>query len=146
MSFIERIYKSFMDGLIYVILFGLVFYGIGAGLTYRQQSMERQGIEVQGEVVSFVQSCDDDGCTYAPVVRFQTKNGQSVSYESTYSSSPPAYDVGESVQVFYSPENPEKAAIKGEGRVLRIIFTIVGGLIIVFGLSVFGTNVRNSYL
>ena len=146
MSFIERIYKSFMDGLIYVILFGLVFYGIGAGLTYRQQSMERQGIEVQGEVVSFVQSCDDDGCTYTPVVRFQTKNGQSVSYESTYSSSPPAYDVGESVQVFYSPENSEKAAIKGEGRVLRIIFTIVGGLIIVFGLSVFGTNVRNSYL
>lgn len=135
-----------MGGPIYVILFGLVFYGIGFGLSYRQRSMERQGIEAQGEVVSFVQSCDDDGCTYAPVVRFQNQDGRSVSYESSYSSSPPAYDVGESVQVFYSPENPEKAVIKGEGRVLRLIFTIIGGLIIIFGFSLFGSNIKNSYV
>ncbi len=146
MSFIKRIYKSFMHGPIYVILFGLVFYGIGFGLSYRQRSMERQGIEAPGEVVSFVQNCDDDGCTYAPVVRFKTQEGQSVSYESSFSSSPPAYDVGESVQVFYSPENPEKAVIKGEGRVLRLIFTIVGGLIVLFGFSIFGSNIKNSYL
>ena len=135
-----------MHGPIYIILFGLVFYGIGAGLAYRQRSMERQGVQVPGEVVSFVQSCDDDGCTYSPVVRFKTRDGQSVSYESTYSSSPPAYDLGESVQVFYSPENPEKAIIKGEGSVFRIIFMIVGGVIIVFGLSIFGSNIKNSYL
>ena len=138
MGFIKRIYKSFMQGPIYVILFGLVFYGIGFGLSYRQRTMERQGLQVAGEVVSLVQNCDDDGCSYAPVVRFQTQDGRSISYESSYSSSPPAYDVGESVQVFYLPENPEKAVIKGEGRVLRLIFTIVGGLIIVFGFSFFG--------
>jgi hypothetical protein len=80
------------------------------------------------------------------VVRFKTQDGQSVSYESTFSSSPPAYDKGEIVQVFYSPENPEKAVIKGEGRVLRLIFTIVGGLIIIFGFSFFGSNIKNSYL
>jgi hypothetical protein len=145
MSFIKRIYKAFMHGPIYIILFGMVFYGIGAGLTYRQRSIERQGIEVPGEVVSFVQSCDNDGCTYAPVVRFQTQDGRSVSYESTFSSSPPAYDKGEIVQIFYSPENPEKAVIKGEGRVLRLIFTIVGSVIIIFGLGTFGTNVRDSF-
>ena len=146
MSLIKRIYTSFMHGPIYIILFGLVFYGIGFGLGYQQRSLIRQGVEAPGEVVSFVQSCDDDGCTYAPVVRFQTQDGRNVSYESSFSSSPPAYDVGEIVQVFYSPENPEKAAIKGEGRVLRVIFMIVGGLIIIFGLSSFGSNIKNSYL
>jgi hypothetical protein len=54
--------------------------------------------------------------------------------------------VGESVQVFYSPENPEKATIKGEGRVFRIIFMTVGGVIIIFGLFMFGSNIKNSYL
>jgi len=146
MSFIKRLYKSFMHGPIYVILFGLVFYGVGAGLTYRQHTMERQGIQVQGEVVSLVQNCDDDGCAYAPLVRFKTQEGQSVSYESSFSSSPPAYELGESVQVFYSPENPEKAVIEGEGRVLRLIFTIIGGLIIIFGMSLFGSNIKNSYV
>jgi len=146
MSFIKRIYKSLMQGPIFIILFGLVFYSIGFGLRHKQRSLERQGIQAQGEVVSFVQSCDDDGCTYAPVVRFKTQDGRSISYESDFSSSPPAYDLGESVQVFYSPDNPEKAAIKGEGRVLRVIFMIVGGVIIVFGLSVFGSNIKNSYL
>ena len=108
--------------------------------------MERQGTEATGEVVSLVQNCDDDGCTYAPVVHFKTQDGQSISYESSFSSSPPAYEVGESVQVFYSLENPEKVVIKGEGRVFRLIFTIVGGLVIVFGLSIFGSNIKNIYL
>lgn len=146
MSLIKRIYKAFVGGPLYVILFGLVFYGVGAGLTYRQRTMERQGLQVTGEVVSLVQNCDDDGCAYAPVVRFETQDGRSVSYESSFSSSPPAYDVGESVQVFYSPENPEKVVIEGEGRVLRLIFTIIGGLIIIFGFSLFGSNIKNSYV
>jgi len=146
MSLIKRIYKSLMRGPIYILLFGLIFYGIGFGLGYKQYSLERQGLQVQGEVVSFVQKCNDDGCSYAPIVRFQTQDGRSVSYESYFSSSPPAYDVGESVQVFYSPENPEKAAIKGEGQVFRIVFMLVGGVIIIFGLGMFGSNVKNSYL
>ena len=96
-------------------------------------------------MVSLAQSCDDDGCTYSPVVRFKTQNGQSVSFESTYSSSPPAYNVGESVEVIYSPGDPEKAVIRGEGQVFRIIFMTVGGIVIIFGLGIFGSNVRDSF-
>lgn len=146
MSFIKRIYKAFMHGPIYIILFGLIFYGTAAGLSYKQRSLEKEGIQAQGKVVSLVQNCDDDGCTYAPVTRFTTENGQSISFQSSYYSSPPAYDVGESVVVVYSPENPEKAVIKGEGWVLRIIFMILGGVVIAFGFGFFGTNIKNSYL
>ena len=47
---------------------------------------------------------------------------------------------------FYSLEAPEKAAIKGEGKVLRIVFMIVGGVIITFGLVAFGKNVGDNVL
>ena len=80
------------------------------------------------------------------MVRFKTENGQDISFQSSYSSSPPEYDVGESVQVIYSLENPEEAVIRGEGQVLRIIFMFVGGIIITAGLGTFSANLRNSYL
>ncbi len=66
MNFIKRVYKSFMAGPVYIIAFGLVFYGIGAGLTYKQSNYEREGLQAQGEVISLNESCDDEGCTYAP--------------------------------------------------------------------------------
>lgn len=146
MSFFKRIYKSFTRGPIYLILFGLIFFGIGAGLTYRQRVLENQGSAAQGEVTNLVTSCDDDGCTYKPVVHFKTESGKDVSFTSTYSSSPPSYDIGETIQVIYSPENPEKAVIKGEGQVFRIIFMIVGGIVMTLGLGLFGSNIQDSYL
>jgi hypothetical protein len=144
MKLIKRIYKSFMSGPVYLVLFGLVFYGIGAGLTYRKWTYQRDGIQVQGEVTGLSQNCDDDGCTYKPNVRFQTEDGESVSFQSLYSSSPPAYDKGEKVQVLYIPDDPEKAIIEDEGRWFRIIFMIVGGLVIFGGLGSFASNLRVS--
>lgn len=146
MNTIKRIYKSFMHGPIYVVLFGMIFFGIGGGLTYRQYTFEQQGIQVLGEVTGHTMgNCDDDGCSYKSVVSFKTQDEKSISFPSNYSSSPPAYDVGETVTVFYSPENPEKAIIKGEGKVFRIVFMSVGGVIILFGLSLFTSNVKKSF-
>ena len=146
MSIIRKVFKSFMQGPVYVIIFGLIFFGIGGGLAYRQIAFERQGAQVQGEVIGLSPKCDDEGCSYSPVVRFTTQNGQTITFESTYSSSPPAYDVGEAVTVIHSYENPEKAIIKGGGLVFQIIFMIVGGVIILFGLLFFFFNVRDSFL
>jgi hypothetical protein len=145
MSFIKKLFKAFMTGPVYLVIFGLIFYGIGAGLTYRQRTFERQGVQAQGEVISLAQHCDDDGCTYSPVVRFKTQSGQTISFESTYSSSPPSHNVGDVVRVIYSRDNPEKAVIYGEGQVFRIIFMIVGGIVIIFGLGIFASNVRAAF-
>ena len=145
MSFIQKVYKSFIAGPVYLVVFGLIFFGIGSGLTYQQRTFERQGIQTQGEVTSLAQSCDEDGCTYSPEVRFKTQSGETVSFESSYSSSPPAYNVRESVEVIYSPENPEKAVIRGEGQVFRIIFMSVGGIVIIIGLGIFSSNLKDSF-
>jgi len=143
MSAVKRAYKSFMQGPVFIILFGLVFFGIGAGLSYKYFNLQLNGKQTQGQVVGLSESCDDDGCTYAPVVSFETRDGSTIYYRSNYFSGPPAYEVGERVTVIFDPENPEKAAIKGEGSVFRIIFMTVGGVIVIFGLYIFGRSMVN---
>ena len=145
MSILKKLYTSFMHGPLYIVLFGLVFFGIGAGLTYSQRSFERQGAVTEGDVVSMVTSCDDDGCSDAPVVRFTTPAGQTVTFETNYFSSPPAYHIGQRVTVIYSPEKPDKAVIKGQGQLFRIIFMAVGGLVITGGLFLFFSNLKDSF-
>lgn len=146
MKVIKQIFNSFVQGPVFIILFGLIFFGIGAGLTIRQANLEREGEQAQGEVIGLSESCDDDGCAYAPVVRFTTRAGQSVTFESTFYSSPPSYRTGERVTVNYPPDAPEKAGIKGEGMLFRIIFLVVGGLIMAVGLGMFSTSLVRSFL
>lgn len=146
MTFVKRIIQSFVRGPIYIIIFGMIFFGVGGGLTYRQMVNQQNNIQVQGEVIALTPNCDDDGCSYHSVVRYRTNEGIQLTYMSSFSSSPPAHEIGETVTVFYSPDNPEDAFIKGEGVVFRTVFMIVGGVIILFGFVFFSINIRNSFL
>ena len=142
MSFLKKVFKSFMGAPLFVILFGLIFFGIGFGLTYQQYNLRQNGLRAQGQVVSLSEGCDDEGCSYSPVVRFTTQDGQTITYTSTFSSNPPAYNVGEEVTLFYKPDNPYKALIKGEGGVLRWIFTVIGGGVVALGLYLFARRLQ----
>ena len=146
MNIFTRLFRSFVRGPIYVILFGLVFFGIGGGLTYKQYVYQQQAIPVEGEVIGHTEGCDDDGCTYHSVVRYVTQQGKTITYTSTYGSSPPAHDVGEIVTIYYTPDDPYDAAIKGEGIVFRIIFMAIGGIIMLVGFAFFIANFKQTYL
>jgi len=146
MSVIKQIFNSLMHGPVYLIIFGLIFFGIGAGLSYKQINLERDGAQAPGEVISLVTNCDDEGCAYAPIVSFKTREGKTVTFESTYSSNPPAYEIGEKVTVIYALEAPDKAVIKGAGLAFRLVFMIAGGLIAGIGLGMFSTSVVKSFI
>lgn len=143
MAIIKQIYRSFVRGPIYIIVFGLIFFSIGAVPGIKQLLLEYDGGQAQGEVIRLSSRCDDEGCTYAPVVRFKLQNGGTITFESIYSSSPPAYDVGEQVTVLYPLQEPDKAEIKGGGKVFRIAFTAVGGVILSVGAYMFYQNLRD---
>jgi hypothetical protein len=146
MNLLKQAYKSFMRGPVYIIMFGLVFFGIGSGLTYRQIKFKSQGIQIQGEVISLSPNCDSDGCSYTPIVHFKTRNGKAITFASAFSSSPPAYDEGETVTVIYSLDDPKEAIIKGEGQVFRLVFMSVGGIIIAIGVYIWGSDLGNNFL
>jgi len=138
----KTLFSKQLIGPLIFLLFGLLFFAIGSGLTYRQRSMEKQGIEAQGVVVSLQENYDSDGSTYAPVVQFKTASGQNVRFISSYYSSPPAYDVGQAVVVVYPPEEPEDAIIKGDGQLLHIIFMLLGGIVAAVGSYLMFSTLR----
>lgn len=144
MNLFTRIKQSLLGGPIILFFIGLIFFGVGGGMTYYQIVFRQDALQAPGEVISLSENCDDEGCAYSPVVRFTTREGETIYYDSTFSSNPPEYQIGEKVVIFYKSENPEKAIIAGEGGVLRFIFMGVGGLIILAGLIFFSFNLRNS--
>lgn len=146
MKTIKRIFQSFLRGPIYILFLGLIFFAIGGGLMIQQVSFKQHAAQAQGVVTELSMNCDDEGCSYSPIVRFFTRDGNAHFYTSSYASNPPAYDTGESVTILYSPENPRKAMILGEGRGLQVVFMGIGGVVILFGFIFFSSNLKNSFL
>ena len=146
MNLLRRVKQSLSGAPLIFFWVGLIFLGVGGGLTYHQFMFKMDALQAPGEVVGLSERCDDDGCFYSPDVRFTTERGETHYYHSSYGSNPPEYKVGEVVSIFYKSENPEKAIIAGEGGVLRIIFMGVGGIVMLAGMILFGVNLYNSYL
>lgn len=113
---------------------GVIFAGIAAFIFYQGYVLERDGLQAEGTVIGLVESRDEDGTSYAPVIRFQTQGGREFEFKSSYSSNPPQYKVGQKVTVLYPPDQPGDAQIKGAGNLLALIFGLVGGFEILLSL------------
>jgi hypothetical protein len=89
----------------------------------------------QGVVTDLVVVRDKDGGsdTYKPEVKFSTGDGKEIVFTSSFSSRPPAYDVGETVPVLYLPRQPQEARINGFGS-LWLGCVILAGLGAAFSL------------
>jgi hypothetical protein len=83
----------------------------------------------QGTVVELSRSqSGSDSPTYRPVVRFNAPNGQAVEFTSSMGSNPPSYRKGETVEVLYTPSDPQHAMING-------FLPLWGGPLIVGGMG-----------
>ena len=89
---------------------GFCLWGVYAG--YISWKLDNEGETTTGRVVRLEESNSSEGgcCVYSPVVEFDV-NGQTYSFESDNASDPPAYDVGEAVNVIYHPSDPNTAQI-----------------------------------
>jgi hypothetical protein len=116
---------------------GLLLGAIALGVSTRKFIATAKHAE--GTVTELLEKRDkDDGSiTYTPVVGFIAASGANVSFTSSFSSKPAAYDVGEKVGVLYAPDDPNDARIDGFGS-LWLGPLILGGLGVVFGGIGFG--------
>ncbi|HTL51092.1 MAG TPA: DUF3592 domain-containing protein, partial [Planctomycetota bacterium] len=127
-------------------IFGGVFALIGAlsllGGSYwfwHTRAFLQSAVTAPGVVVEMVASHGSKSTTYAPVYTFTDAQGGSHKIRSHTSSSPPSYEVGEAVTVYYDPNNPEDTLLDGWFDLWGGA-TILGGLGAVFfavGLLVF---------
>lgn len=97
----------------------------------------------QGVVEELVRSGSSDSAAYKPRVRFKAADGRDITFVSPFGRNPPSYKRGETVDVLYLPDNPEKARIRsffalwGVALIIgliAIVFLAIGGGIAVVGL------------
>jgi hypothetical protein len=101
-----------MSGGLFLLL--TVVWMVMAGVAYdygeESWSLRRDGSSIGGVVVALKESADSDGVTYAPIIKYVVE-GQTHTFESDNSSSPPAYEVGERVVLLYDSADPSQARI-----------------------------------
>ncbi|MCW8125522.1 DUF3592 domain-containing protein [Microbulbifer halophilus] len=116
---------------------------IGAFFSYKStQDFLGNALATEGTVIELVRSRSSDSVTYAPVVKFMTRDGSLIEFMSSSSSNPPSYYEGEKVEVLYQEFSPQQARINGFFSlwgvasilgVLGAVFSLVGLSIILFG-------------
>ena len=89
---------------------GFCLWGVYAG--YISWKLDNEGVTTTGIVVSLDESDDSEGgcCVYSPVIEFEA-GGQTYSFDGGNASYPPAYEVGEQVEVIFDPAAPDTAQI-----------------------------------
>ena len=124
------------EGLLIGLVFGLVGLFLGALAFFffvRTRLFLGRAQKTQGTVINMVYSHHQDGDGgYSPVYRFRTITGQEVVVTDNVSSSPPQFQVGQTIDVFYDPENPQNARINKWFN-LYFVPMLLGFMGLVFG-------------
>ncbi|MBO1331711.1 DUF3592 domain-containing protein [Streptomyces sp. VRA16 Mangrove soil] len=131
------------------IAFGSLFLVIGLIMAGVSVSFVAGAERARGRVVSLEWSSGDTGGGYRtsrssngptahPVVEFTPAGGGLTTFHSSTGSNPPAYDVGEEVEVLYRADDPHDAQINGFVSLwlLPLIFTGIGLVIGGIGTAV----------
>ncbi|PWR20692.1 DUF3592 domain-containing protein [Zavarzinia compransoris] len=140
MIWIPRIF--FALAALFLAVAGLaVWLSSGIGLTAK----------ATGTVIRLETSYSNSGNTrarstlYCPIVAFTTATGQRIELDRGFCSSPAVYDVGESVEVSYDPDDPADAVYGGffTRYLVAVIFGAFGTLLLI-GASIAWILVRKA--
>lgn len=121
----------------------VLFCGFGASVIYVRHFVNN-AMEGKGHVTGLVRGSSKNGSVFKPVVEFQTADGTRIAFTSPMGTSPPSYDVGESVTVYYDPENPHSVMLSG-WLSLWFVSLLFAALTAVFGLITYMMFFRISF-
>ncbi|MEO8061321.1 MAG: DUF3592 domain-containing protein [Pseudomonadota bacterium] len=127
---------------VYVILgVGISVLALALVLANETRGFVAQAASAPGTVIELFEFRRKKGASsnFRPVVKFAVPSGEEITFTSSYGSRPPAYQVGESVEVLYLPGD---ARIKGFAPLwagplivggIGVAFTAVGLCILLLG-------------
>jgi hypothetical protein len=103
----------------------------------QQQAFAEIATLTTGTVRELIPQTRKGSTTYAPVIEFMTANERVYQHTSKISSNPPAYTVGDRVEILYNPEDPEEVVIAKDNSiasnpmmiavlVLSLVWTLIG--------------------
>ena len=147
-----------MDNRRAFLIFGGIFAGIGAifltfGLVlgYQTRTFLGTASRAEGEVIALEcrRSHPRRGRRftvyhYYPVVKYTAADGQTVQFIGQVGSKPPAFRVGQKVEVLSNPEQPRSARINSffELWFAPMIFTGLGGIFLLMGVVALANQFR----
>lgn len=113
---------------------------LGALFSYKNASdFLKDVVSATGTVVDFERKRGADSITYSPVVRFLSREGQTIEFTSSVGSSRPAYSVKDRVEVLYSSLNVQKVKINSFFELWGafLIMLVMGGAFLFIGVLIF---------
>ena len=121
-------------GTIFLII-GLCFLTTGVVLGLMTSNFVDHSLQTKATVVSLQTIKNKDGETFAPIFKFLDMGGREHTITSHSSSSPAGFSVGETVQILYSPSDPEDARIDTLWQLwgIPLIFGPLGGVFALVG-------------
>jgi UPF0716 family protein affecting phage T7 exclusion len=118
-------------------LLGAVLFLSGLFTYIKQEMFIMNATKVSGMVSELVlrvsTSASDDTALYYPKITYSTSDGKTMVFKIPFGSNPPAYKVGQQIQVLYDPSHPTQVY---PNLITAIFFytilLIIGGIISVF--------------
>lgn len=131
----------------------LIFAGAGilllaiSGLLYLgEANFLSRAVPATGTVTDLERSSSSEGgYSYCPVIQFTSRDGQVVSYEGNVCSDPPAYAIGDRVELVYDPEDPEHVQMDNFWSKYVAVFVtgVIGAPLTLVGLiGLIGSRLR----
>lgn len=124
---------SLFSNLLLLVLFNLIVLGMAAGTLFfgwRGYTITSNGETTTARVVELSEFSDEDGCcVYSPVFEY-TVNGRRHTFEGLNASDPPAYRVGQEVEIIYNVNNPNEAAVNSFSELWLVASVLCGSTLI----------------
>jgi len=115
--------------LFFQILTGIGFFLLAwAAFAYAQTAyFVSRAQETTGTIVALVLSTDPDNNAnfYCPEVSYVTQSGQTVHFDANVCSTASTYKVGDELELYYNPANPQEAQIKSFGAQYLVAASLV---------------------
>jgi len=120
-----------------IIIAGLMLMGGVYVVHLFQQDFARTAQTATGTVIEMVKGSGKNN-SHFPVVQFITPRENVYSFQSSMGSNPPAYQVGQQVEILYNPEAPEQAVIAADNSIttnyMMWLFAGVGAVLVLLGV------------
>ena len=135
---------------LFFLMISTIFLIIAIRSWSETNTIYQKGIQTQGMVLENVlrprRGSEPQSTAMAPVVLFNTTDGQQYKYYSTTYTTPAMYDPGDIVDIWYLPEDPQKATLSGkDAMIFPLVFGIFGGVAGLIGIGMLFSWIRSFF-
>ncbi|WP_165887027.1 DUF3592 domain-containing protein [Scopulibacillus darangshiensis] len=107
-------------------------------MVIQQRRLKQKTIETVGTIIDFKEDSQRGSKVYCPVVSFKDQSGNKVQHTIIDGDNPPAGKKGETLPIYFNPENPREVASRPHQINYAYVFVLgtVGTMILGYGIII----------